>query len=140
MNTKKALWVKRPKSYITIDLHSFSWKEEGDSSVYWTVGEEGEVSLTVTYDDTLSVDFVLLHTPSDYVRFTSKGIVSSFFGLNSFIPTHSFDSIVMKKTNETLAFYNNDELIYKIENPAFLGSASFGIETKGKGEVSIRVF
>ena len=28
MNIKKALWVKRPKSYITIDLHSFSWTED----------------------------------------------------------------------------------------------------------------
>ena len=140
MNTKKALWVKRPKSYITIDLHSFSWTEDGESSVFWTIGEEGEFELRAQYDDSVSLDFVLLHTPSDYVRFSEDGIYSSFFSLSSFIPSPSFSSIRFKKEKTVISFYSGEELIYKIENPAFLGSASFGFEIKGKGNIKIKVF
>lgn len=140
MNTKKALWVKRPKNYINIDLHSFSWIENGKSSVFWTLGEEGDISLSIIHSSSVQAEFILLHTPSDYVKFSCDGIYSSFFGLDSFIPSSSFDSIVLKKTGTTLSFYSKDVLIYKIENPAFLGSASFGINTSGNGEVSIRVF
>ena len=105
MNTKKAIWVKRPKTYITIDLHSFSWDVDDSSSVIWTIGEVGVIDLRAVYDDSVSLDFVLLHTPNDYVRFT-----------------------------------NFDKLLLKIENPAFLGSASFGFEVKGKGKVKLSVF
>ena len=134
MNTKKALWVKRPKSFINIDLHSFSWTEEENSSVFWTVGEEGEISLRRSNDESVDVDFVLLHTPSDFVRFTKKGILSSFFSLTS------FTSLRMKKESATISFFSEDTLVYKIENPAFLGSASFGFEIKGKGKVKLEVF
>ena len=134
MNTKKALWVKRPKSFINIDLHSFSWTEEENSSVFWTVGEEGEISLRRINDESVDVDFVLLHTPSDFVRFTKKGILSSFFSLTS------FTSLRMKKESATISFFSEDALVYKIENPAFLGSASFGFEIKGKGKVKLEVF
>ena len=140
MNTKKALWVKRPKSYITIDLHSFSWTEDGESSVFWTIGEEGEFELKAQYDDSVSLDYVLLHTPSDYVKFSKDGIYSSFFSLSSFIPSPSFSSIRFKKEETVISFYSGEELIYKIKNPAFLGSASFGFEIKGKGKVNLKVF
>ena len=140
MNTKKALWVKRPKSFINIDLHSFSWTEEENSSVFWTVGEEGEISLRRSNDESVDVDFVLLHTTSDFVRFTKKGILSSFFSLTSFTPLSSFTSLRMKKESATISFFSDDALVYKIENPAFLGSASFGFEIKGKGKVKLEVF
>lgn len=140
MNTKKALWVKRPKSFINIDLHSFSWTEEENSSVFWTVGEEGEISLRRSNDESVDVDFVLLLTPSDFVRFTKKGILSSFFSLTSFTPLSSFTSLRMKKESATISFFSEDALVYKIENPAFLGSASFGFEIKGKGKVKLEVF
>lgn len=140
MNTKKAFWVKRPSGYITIDLHSFSWTEDGESSVFWTVGEEGVFALNASYDDSISFDFVLLHTPSDYVRFTKDGIYSSFFSLSSFIPAPSYNSIVFRKDKSSISFYSDDVLLYKIENPAFLGSASFGCEIKGKGKVRLTVF
>ena len=140
MNTKKALWVKRPKSFINIDLHSFSWTEEENSCVFWTVGEEGEISLRRSNDESVDVDFVLLHTPSDFVRFTKKGILSSFFSLTSFTPLSSFTSLRMKKESATISFFSEDTLVYKIENPAFLGSASFGFEIKGKGKVKLEVF
>ena len=140
MNTKKALWVKRPKSFINIDLHSFSWTEEENSSVFWTVGEEGEISLRRSNDESVDVDFVLLHTTSDFVRFTKKGILSSFFSLTSFTPLSSFTSLRMKKESATISFFSEDALVYKIENPAFLGSASFGFEIKGKGKVKLEVF
>ena len=140
MNTKKALWVKRPKSFINIDLHSFSWTEEENSSVFWTVGEEGEISLRRSNDESVDVDFVLLHTASDFVRFTKKGILSSFFSLTSFTPISSFTSLRMKKDSATISFFSEDALVYKIENPAFLGSASFGFEIKGKGKVKLEVF
>ena len=140
MNTKKALWVKRPKSFINIDLHSFSWTEEENSSVFWTVGEEGEISLRRSNDESVDVDFVLLHTPSDFVRFTKKVILSSFFSLSSFTPLSSFTSLRMKKESATISFFSEDALVYKIENPAFLGSASFGFEIKGKGKVKLEVF
>ena len=140
MNTKKALWVKRPKSFINIDLHSFSWTEEENSSVFWTVGEEGEISLRRSNDESVDVDFVLLHTLSDFVRFTKKGILSSFFSLSSFTPLSSFTSLRMKKESATISFFSEDALVYKIENPAFLGSASFGFEIKGKGKVKLEVF
>ena len=140
MNTKKALWVKRPKSFINIDLHSFSWTEEENSSVFWTVGEEGEISLRRSNDESVDVDFVLLHTTSDFVRFTKKGILSSFFSLTSFTPLSSFTSLRMKKESATISFFSEDTLVYKIENPAFLGSASFGFEIKGKGKVKLEVF
>ena len=140
MNTKKALWVKRPKSFINIDLHSFSWTEEENSSVFWTVGEEGEISLRRSNDESVDVDFVLLHTTSDFVRLTKKGILSSFFSLTSFTPLSSFTSLRMKKESATISFFSEDTLVYKIENPAFLGSASFGFEIKGKGKVKLEVF
>ena len=140
MNTKKALWVKRPKSFINIDLHSFSWTEEENSSVFWTVGEEGEISLRRSNDESVDVDFVLLHTPSDFGRFKKKGILSSFFSLTSFTPLSSFASLRMKKESDTISFFSEDDLVYKIENPAFLGSASFGFEIKGKGKVKLEVF
>ena len=131
MNTKKALWVKRPKSFINIDLHSFSWTEEENSCVFWTVGEEGEISLRRINDESVDVDFV---------RFTKKGILSSFFSLTSFTPLSSFTSLRMKKESATISFFSEDTLVYKIENPAFLGSASFGFEIKGKGKVKLEVF
>lgn len=140
MNTKKAFWVKRPKSYITIDLHSFSWTEDGESSVFWTIGEEGEFELSALFDESITLDFVLLHTPSDYVRFSKDGIYSSFFSLSSFLPSPSFSSIRLKKDKSVISFYSGEALIYKIENPAFLGSASFGFEIKGKGKIKINVF
>ena len=140
MNTKKAIWVKRPKTYITIDLHSFSWDVDDSSSVFWTIGEVGVIDLRAVYDDSVSLDFVLLHTPNDYVRFTKFGIYSSFFGFSSYIPSYSLNSLLLKKEGSSLSFYNDDKLLLKIENPAFLGSASFGFEVKGKGKVKLSVF
>ena len=104
------------------------------------MGEEGEISLRRSNDESVDVDFVLLHTPSDFVRFTKKGILSSFFSLTSFTPLSSFTSLRMKKESATISFFSDDALVYKIENPAFLGSASFGFEIKGNGKVKLEVF
>ena len=140
MNTKKALWLKRPRNYITTDLHSFSWLEDDKASVFWTIGEEGDISLTLIAEEGVEYNFILLHTPSDLLSFSSKGINSSFFGLDSFIPATIGNNLKMEKRGKEISFIYEGNLIYKIVNPAFLGSASFGVETKGKGEVSIKVF
>lgn len=140
MNTKKAFWVKRPKSFIKIDLHSFSWTEnEDNSSVYWTLGEEGFVRLEVESEGA-DWDFVMLHTPSDYLRFSKNEIISSFFSLNSSLPFQQPRSLTMEKNGSSVSFLSDEELVIKIENPAFLGSASFGIVAKGKGKIKVSVF
>ena len=140
MNTKKAFWLKRPKKYIETTLHSFSWNEEGSSSVYWTIGEEGTLSLSFEKDDEVQISFVLLHTPSDFIRFSQDGIHYSFFGLDSFIPFHMPSAIRMEKKGDVISFYSSSILLMKMENPAFLGSASFGFEMEGKGKVSLSIY
>ena len=142
MNTKKAFWLKRPLSFIKTDLHSFSWFVEDENSVFWTVGEEATFSLNVSKDDSVVFSFVLLHTPTDYVSFEKDGIYSCFFGLKSYFPLKetNISSLKMVKNKDEISFFQGDDLIYKIQNPAFLGSASLGIKAKGNGNIRIEVF
>ena len=108
--------------------------------MYWTIGEEGTLSLSFEKDDEVQLSFVLLHTPSDFIRFSQDGIHYSFFGLDSFIPCHIPSAIRMEKKGDVISFYSSSLLLMKMENPAFLGSASFGFEIKGKGKVNLKVF
>ena len=140
MNTKKATWVRRPSSYFTTDLHSFSWKEESESSVFWTIGCEGEISLSYSADPDVSVRFVFLHTPSDYISFSPDHVTSSFFSLSSSFPFSISTTMKMVKDGDKISFYTGEELVLKIENPAFQGSASFGFTIKGEGKVRTTVF
>ncbi|MGN1164569.1 MAG: hypothetical protein ACI4S4_07195 [Candidatus Ornithospirochaeta sp.] len=140
MNTKKATWVHRPSSPFTTDLHSFSWAEDNESSVFWTIGEEGEISLSYEKDEDVSVFFVFLHTPSDYISFHPSIVVSSFFSLSSSFPASIESNMKMVKEGDTISFFSGESLIEKIQNPAFEGSASFGFYIKGKGKVRTTVF
>ena len=49
-------------------------------------------------------------------------------------------AIRMEKKGDVISFYSSSLLLMKMENPAFLGSASFGFEIKGKGKVKLEVF
>lgn len=140
MNTKKAIWVKRPQSYIKTSLHTYSYENEGESSVFFTVGEEGNISLKAAATEDAKVSFVFLHTPSDYISFSSEGIEYSFFGAKSHIMLKSFDGIEMRKLGEHIDFFSGEEVLFSMENPAFLGSASFGVRAVGAGHIEISVF
>ncbi|MBQ0070536.1 MAG: hypothetical protein KBS81_01550 [Spirochaetales bacterium] len=140
MNTKKAIWVKRPHSYIKTSLHTYSYNNDEESSVFFTVGEEGNISLQAQATEDATVAFVFLHTPSDYIAFSKNGLEYSFFGAKAHIMLKSFDRIEMRKLGERIAFFAGEEEILSMENPAFLGSASFGVRATGAGHVEISVF
>lgn len=140
MNTKKAIWVKRPDCYIKTSLHSISYTNETKSSVFFTIGEEGEIQLKAKGGDGVAISLVFLHTPSDHIVFSKEEIATEFFGFKSSTPLNSFQTIKMSKVGEKISFYSEDNLLLSIENPAFLGSASFGVQAIGAGSVEIEVF
>ncbi len=137
MNTKKALWISRPESLKTT-LHSFSFNSEKAHSVFFTIGEDGEI--TLKKDATAKTAFVLMHTPDEYIVFGDKRIVITFGGTRTSLPFTPVSSVKLTKTGKTLVFTADDREILSIEKDAFLTSASFGLAAKGKGEVILEVF
>ena len=49
MNTKKAVWIGRPEKLRTT-LHSFEFDADSSNSVFFTLGEEGVLSLRLESD------------------------------------------------------------------------------------------
>lgn len=139
MNTGKATWLKHPKHVITT-LHSYSYEGKGDLCVMFTLGEEGTMSLYTKCEGERESELLLLHTPNDYLLLSSKGIRGTMFSLSFDIPMEIGNKIVLKKEKEELFFFDGDKCIFKLSNPAFLGSTSFGVISKGKGKNYIEVF
>lgn len=139
MNTKKAIWVRFPGN-ISITLHSFTYTSEKEGFVLFTIGEEDKIELTLKAEESASAAFVLFHTPSDWIEFNKDGISFSLFGGKGFFPCKIGEKITFIKEKENLSFFSEERLIFSTSDPAFLGSASFGARTRGKGKTYIEVF
>ena len=139
MNTSKATWIRHPRPIVTT-LHSFSYEGKESLCVMFTLGEEGEFKLSAKADGEKSFDFLFLHTPNDYLIFDKKGIHGKLFTVDIDIPMEIESNIILKKEKEKLVFYDSNKQLIAISNPAFLGSASFGLEAKGNGKIYIEVF
>lgn len=141
MNIKKAQWLKRPASFSSISLHSLSYQIEGKTSVFFTIGENDRLTLSYSVSENVDAYFVFFHTPSDYINIKRDKIEFSFFSLkgehNMYKP---LTEIEINKNGEEIEFLSSSTTLFKIKNPAFFSSASFGIKAEGSGAVNISVW
>lgn len=137
MNTKKAVWISRPDR-IKATLHSLSFHSTGTHSVFFILGEEGEISLS--YSSSAASAIVLLHTPEEYIVFGKERIVTSFGGVRTAIPYKGTTDLRLIKNKSHLSFVENENEVLSIDKAAFSSSISFGIAVKGEGDVSLEVF
>lgn len=141
MNTKKAQWLKKPVKFESVSLHSLSFLNGEQSSVFFTIGECDNITLSYEKEDSVSVSFVFFHTPNDYIVFKEDRIESLFFGLKSkHNMFNSINKLEINKLYDTITFSSNGKFLLKINNPAFLSSASFGLKMENQGRVKINVF
>lgn len=137
VNTKKASWINRP--YIeAITLHSFTYRSNGTHSVFFVLGENGEITLSAK--TSVRSAFVLLHTPEEYIRIEKECIFLSFGGVMQKIPAECGESAKMVKEGKRISFFSEGKLLLAIEKDAFLSSAAFGFSSDGEGEVCLEVF
>ena len=137
MNTKKAVWIGRPEK-MRMTLHSIAFRSEDAHSVLFVLGEDGEMS--ISYSSEAKAALTLLHTPQEYIVFGEERIVISFKGVRTEIPHAPIRSLKLVKEGQRLSFYSGDEAILSIEKEAFSSSISFGLSSKGEGEVELEVF
>ena len=137
MNTKKAVWISKPNK-VKATLHTLSYESSGVHSVFFILGEEGEI--TLSYKSTAPAAIVLLHTPEEFITFGKKYINISFSGIVTRIPADHTESIKLEKKGSTLTFTSGGKEILEISKDAFSSSVSFGLATKGEGEVTLEVF
>lgn len=139
MNTGKATWIEHPKHVITT-LHSYKYEGKDDLCVMFTLGEEGSITLLSKCEGSRESEFIFLHTPNDYIILDKNGIRGKLFTVDISIPMEIGNTIVFEKKNEEISFNSDGRTLFTISNPAFLGSASFGIRSKGTGKEYIEVF
>ena len=139
MNTSKATWLKHPRPIVTT-LHSFLYEGTESLFVMFTLGEEGEMKLVAISEKEAISEFIFLHTPNDYLVFNKSGISGKLFTVDIDIKKDIDSSIILKKNKERLTFISDDKELISIANPAFLGSASFGVRAKGNGKTYIEIF
>ena len=137
MNTKKAVWIGRPEK-MRMTLHSIAFRSEDAHSVLFVLGEAGEMS--ISYASEAKAALTLLHTPQEYIVFGEERIVISFKGVRTEIPHAPIRSLKLVKEGKRLSFHSGDEAILSIEKEAFSSSISFGLSSKGEGEVELEVF
>ncbi len=137
MNTKKAIWISKPEK-VRATLHSLSFRSSDAHSVYFIIGEEGEISLSCS--STASTAFVLLHTPEEYVVFGRERTVLSFGGVRTELPSEGFSTLRLVKNGKKLTFISGERTVLTLEKDSFTTSASFGLAAKGSGEVTLEVF
>ena len=53
---------------------------------------------------------------------------------------NSINELEINKLYDTITFSSNGKFLLKINNPAFLSSASFGLRMENPGRVKINVF
>lgn len=137
MNTKKAVWISKPEKMKTT-LHSFSFRSESAHSVFFLLGNEGEI--TLTKQAATHTAFILLHTPEEYIVFGDNRIVIEFGNVRTSMPGNEITTLKLVKKGKTLIFTSGEKEILTIEKDAFQSSASFGFAAKGEGEVFLEVF
>lgn len=139
MNTGKAIWLRHPKHVLTT-LHSYTYEGKDDLCVMFTLGESGEMSLFTKCEKDAKAKMVFLHTPNDYLIFSNGIIEGKLFEVEYRIHS-SFDSrISLKKEGMKLSFISDGKVVLEISNPAFMGSASFGVISEGIGKTYIEIF
>ncbi len=137
VNTKKADWNHKVK-FKEISLHSFRWDNKEKTYVFFTIGENEEISLSYKTDKA-KCSFMLLHTPNDYIIF-SDAIRLSLFGSDATISKGIGNTIRLKKEGENLEFYADDELILKTANKAFSLSTTLAFIAEDEGDIYLEVF
>lgn len=137
MNTKKAVWLNKPEK-IKATLHSLSFRSESAHSVFFILGEEGE--MTLRSKASIATAFVLFHTKEDYIVFSSQSIILSFSGIRTEIPHSPVNNVTLIKKGSLLTFKNGEDTLLTITKKAFSTSTSFGLSAKGEGEVELEVF
>ena len=141
MNIKKAQWIKKPFQIDKVDLHTLSFTNKEESSVFFILGEEGRFTLSYCVTSSILAEFVFLHTANDYIVFSENEIRLSFFGLESKHNVNiSLKSIEIVKEDDTVIFLSEKREILRIRNRAFSGSISFGLRFKGEGRAEISVW
>ena len=137
MNTKKAVWIGKPGK-MKATLHSLSFRSEEQHSVFFILGEEGE--MMISYRAEASAAIMLLHTPDEYIAFHPDRIVTAFSGVRTEIPEEGVSSVRLVKNGPDLSFFSGERHLLSISKDAFRTSVSFGLSSKGEGEVSLEVF
>ena len=100
--------------------------------------EEGE--MTISYKAEASTAIMLLHTPDEYIAFHPDRIVTVFSGVRTEIPEEGICGVRLVKNGSELSFFSGERHLLSISKDAFRTSVSFGLSSKGEGEVSLEVF
>lgn len=139
MNTKKADWYNKP-SFSNITLHSYSFINNGNSQVFFTIGEEDEITLSFKKEEAVNVSFILFHTPSDQIIFSDNKIKISLFGASLEVEAPNLTAeLTLIKKGEVLEFYSSSHLILRTSNEVFIPSTTLSLRFEGEGEVEVTV-
>ncbi len=138
---KKAQWLKKPARFEEYLLHTAGYINEDRSEVYFTIGETDDITLSYSKDDSVSVSFIFLHTPGDRIIFRDGEVDISFFSFKARHNMHkSIKELKIHKDCPEIVFSADNTEILRINNPAFLSSASFGFYVEGHGGVRLTVW
>lgn len=137
MNTKGAAWVGKAE-IERISLHTLEFRSQSRHSVFFTLGEEGVLSLRLESD--ADAAFALIHTESDYIIFHPGRTISSFKGMRTEAAAGPGSSLKAEKKGSEITFTGDDGYTFKASYSGFLASASIGIVTEGEGHVKLEVF
>lgn len=141
MNMKKAQWLKRPSHFDEYMLHTVKYTSEGKEEVFFTIGEEGSLTLIASSEDEAQFSFVFFHTPEDWCIFKGTSIEMSWRGLKSrHNVLNPITELEINKKGETIVFSSSSQEILFMKNPAFFSSSSFGVVTEGNGRVTLSVW
>lgn len=137
MNVKGADWIGRPE-IERISLHTIEFISETKHSVFFTLGEEGSLSLSLQSE--AEAAFALCHTPSDYIIFRKDRTITSFRGIRTETASGPGQTLKAAKEGKEISFTGDDGFSFRVSSDAFTGSASIGVVTEGKGKVRLEVF
>lgn len=136
MNTSKSLWINRPTG-VTTTLHSYTFTPVEKAEVYFILEREGKIEITCKRG---CFDYILLHTPNDYVLFKENSIEVVFKGLKEEMQIKRGDKITLDKRLDRLTFSYDEREVLSLSYPSFLTSTSFGVRAYEGKEVYLEVF
>ena len=138
MNVKQLDWLGKPRD-IKKTLHSVSYTGTGSNGAFLTLGENGELSLSVETD--MPYAFIFLHTNEEYIALKTDRIVLKTLKNRIELPLPSQPSALkVIKEGPLLIFHVSGEEILRTEKEAYRGSASIGIITEGCSRAVLEVF
>ena len=137
MNTKGATWVGKAE-IRRISLHTIEFTSRTAHSVFFTLGEEGNLELKAEGDADHA--FMFLHAPDSYIVFRKDRTITSFNGLRLEMETGPGSYLKAEKSGKDIIFTSDNGYMLRTSLDAFSGSASIGLTTEGEGNMRLEVF